>query len=99
MKRSAPIWSSAAASAAPGCDTPIQQLRRKYSVALRGSTCSSAKRSSPILPVSRIEARYPSSCSSIGGSHAQPISVITKRRRGNRSNTPETSSCTNGRCE
>ena len=38
-----------------------------------------------------------SSRASRGGTHAQPVSVITNLRRGKRSNTPESSMCTNGR--
>ncbi len=61
--------------------------------------CSSEYRISPVRPVFLICSSRRSKCRSIGGNHAQPISVITNLRFGNRSKTPEKSSCTNGRCE
>ena len=91
MNRSAPISLRTAASAGPGWLTPTQQFWWKYSVADRGRMCSVVYASSPIAPVVADLAIMPSSCASIGGIHAQPISVITNFRRGKRSNTPESS--------
>jgi hypothetical protein len=56
-------------------------------VAERGGTVSPSKRISPTL-FDRMLDMNVSSCVSVGGIHAQPISVMTNFRRGNRSNTP-----------
>jgi len=97
MKRSRPITSRAAASACPGWLTPIQQFWWKYSVADLGRMCSSAKRNSPIAPRLRMLPSIESRCSSVGGTHAQPISVIANLSFGKRSNTPDHSRNHSGR--
>ena len=90
---------AAITSAVCGKLTPSQTFCLKYSVADLGSRCSGLKRSSPIAPLSRMLASMPSHCASIGGSHAQPCSVMTNFSRGNRSKTPDSSMKNSGRRE
>ena len=56
-------------------------------MAERGGTVSPSKRISPTV-LQRMLSMNVSSCCSIGGIQAQPISVITNFSFGKRSNTP-----------
>ena len=96
MKRPGASAERAAQSAGPGKLAPIQTFCMKYSDADRWIALSDVYLSSPISPLRTLAIVW-SSCLSSGGNTAAEASVITNFIRGKRSNTPESSMCTNGR--
>jgi hypothetical protein len=85
----------AAASFDWGKLAPIQTLRWKYSLGLRGRASLSIL-SSPVRPIDAAMASM-SSEASVDGTQAQPCSDITNRRFGKRSKTPPRIICHSAR--